>query len=265
MSTGILAEVFARPIAHRGLHDRATLLLENTISAAEAAIAGGFGIECDIQLSSDGEAMVFHDHSLDRLTDAQGPVVKRSAAALATLAVGGSADTIPSLTVFLDAIAGRTPLVIEVKSRFDGDLRLVERLAAVLEDRAFADPVVVKSFDPAVMGHLRRIAPSVPRGIVGQSRYDGEDVASLGMERVRTMTELLHWDATQPDFLSWRYADLPAAAPYLGRRLGGVPLMTWTIRNPDDGVRAREHADQIVFEGFTPTEVAHLVSARSGR
>jgi glycerophosphoryl diester phosphodiesterase len=265
MTSGILAEVFARPIAHRGLHDRTTLLLENTISAAQAAIAAGFGIECDIQLSSDGEAMVFHDHTLDRLTQAQGPVIERSAAALAALTVGGSADAIPSLTVFLDAIAGRTPLVIEVKSRFDGDLRLVERLAAVLAGRGLADPVVVKSFDPAVMAHLRRIAPAIPRGIVGQSRYDGGDVASLSMERVREMTDLLHWDATRPDFLSWRYADLPAAAPYLARRLGGVPLMTWTIRNPEDGELAREHADQIVFEGFTPAPLPRSDSVRSAQ
>jgi glycerophosphoryl diester phosphodiesterase len=257
-----LARAFERPIAHRGLHDRATLLLENTISAAQAAIAAGFGIECDIQLSSDGEAMVFHDHTLDRLTGAEGPVGARTAAALSVLTVGGCADTIPTLHAFLDAITAQTPLVVEVKSRFDGDLRLVERLVAVLESRGYADPVVVKSFDPAIIAHLRRIAPSIPRGIVGQSRYDGGDVASLSEERLRDMTDLLHWEHTQPQFLSWRYADLPAAAPHLGRLLGGVPVMTWTIRNPEDGVSALLYVDQIVFEGFTPPALAHPDPAR---
>jgi glycerophosphoryl diester phosphodiesterase len=262
MSRPALAWAVERPIAHRGLHDKATLLLENTISAAQAAIAGRFGIECDIQLSQDGEAMVFHDQTLDRLTDGQGPVIERKAAALAALAVGGSADTIPTLVGFLDAIGGRAPLVIEVKSRFDGDLRLVERLVAVLDSRAHADPVVVKSFDPEVIAHLRRIAPTVTRGIVGQSRYDGGDTASLSQERLRDMTDLLHWDRTRPDFISWRYADLPAAAPNLGRLLGNVPLMTWTIRDPADAARAYGFADQIVFEGFAPAPLPQPASSR---
>jgi glycerophosphoryl diester phosphodiesterase len=246
----VLADVFSRPVAHRGLHDRAGGIIENTISAAEAAIAGGYGIECDIQLSADGEAMVFHDHTLDRLTAAQGPVIERKAADLAALAIGGSGDRIPTLGRFLDAIGGRTPLVIEVKSRFDGDLRLTQRLVDVLAGRS--DPVVVKSFDADVIALLRRIAPGIARGIVAQSRYDERDAASLGESRMREMTELLHWERTRPDFLSWRHLDLPAAAPFLGRLLGQVPLMSWTIRSQADAERVRAHADQIVFEGFAP-------------
>ena len=61
----------ARPIAHRGLHDRAASRPENTLAAARAAVAGGFAIECDVQLSADGEAMVFHDAALGRLTEAR--------------------------------------------------------------------------------------------------------------------------------------------------------------------------------------------------
>jgi glycerophosphoryl diester phosphodiesterase len=246
----VLADVFSRPVAHRGLHDKSRGVIENTISAAEAAIAGGFGIECDIQLSADGEAMVFHDHNLDRLTEAQGPVRERKAAELGRLAIGGSADRIPTLTAFLDAIGGRTPVVIEVKSRFDGDERPTRRLIEVLEGRR--DPVVVKSFDPDVVALLRRIAPDLPRGIVAQSRYDDSETASLGEARLREMTDLLHWERSQPDFLSWRHLDLPTAAPFLGRLLGKVPLMSWTIRSAADAARVQAHADQIVFEGFMP-------------
>ena len=246
----LLDDVFSRPVAHRGLHDRTRGVIENTISAAEAAVAGGFGIECDIQLSADGEAMVFHDHHLDRLTEARGPVRERKAAELGELAIGGSGDCIPTLAGFLDAIGGRTPVVIEVKSRFDGDERLARRLVEVLEGRR--DPLVIKSFDPEIVALLRRIAPDRPRGIVSQSRYDDSEAASLGDARLREMTDLLHWEHTRPDFLSWRHADLPAAAPFLGRMLGGVPLMAWTIRSATAAASALEHADQIVFEGFLP-------------
>lgn len=239
-----------RPIAHRGLHDAAAGRFENTISAAEAAVAGGFAIECDIQLSRDGEAMIFHDHDLPRLTEADGPVRERDSAFLGRLAIGGSQDRIPTLTAFLDHVADRTPLVVEVKSRHDGDERLARRFVEVMRGRR--ERVAVKSFDPAIVTLLRRIAPHIPRGIVAQSTYGDRERETLGPDRVRRMTDLLHWDDTMPDFLSWRGADLPAAAPVLGRRLGGVPLMAWTIRTREEASRVVAFADQIVFEGFLP-------------
>jgi len=138
----------ARPIAHRGLHDRAAGIAENTLSAADAAIAAGFAIECDVQDTADGEAVVFHDATLARLTAGRGPVRKHRAAALGALAVDGTGDRIPTLPAFLDRIGGRVPLFIEVKSRFDGDLGLARRTAELV--RACDGPVAVESFDPAV-------------------------------------------------------------------------------------------------------------------
>lgn len=239
-----------RPIAHRGLHDRARAIPENTIGAAEAAIAGGFAIECDVQMSADGEAMVFHDHALDRLTGEPGPVRERDAAALGRLGIGGTAERIPALPAFLDRIGGRTPLVVEIKSRFDGDERLVRRVADILAGSGA--PIAVKSFDPANVSLMRRIAPNVPRGIVAQSRFEGGEWDRLDAAERRDMANLLHWPETEPDFLSWQHADLPNAATALPRLLGGVPVMAWTIRSPAEAVAARPHADQIVFEGFVP-------------
>ena len=239
-----------RPVAHRGLHDPTAGRFENTLSAAEAAIRGHFGIECDVQLSSDGEAMVFHDHTLERLTDASGPVREREAAELAGLAIGGTDDRMPTLAEFLDRIGDRTPLVIEIKSRFDGDERLTRRTVEVLASRMGRH--VVKSFDPLVLALLRRIAPDLPRGIVGQSRYDGGDAAQLSPDRLIDMTDLLHWDETRPDFISWPHLDLPCAAAFLPRRLAGVTVMRSTIRSPDEAARDRRDADPIAFEGFVP-------------
>ncbi len=240
----------ARPIAHRGLHDASAGRFENTIGAAEAAIAAGFAIECDVQLSADGEAMVFHDHDLERLTGESGPVRARDAAALGRLPVGGTADCIPTLAAFLDRIGGRVPLVVEIKSRFDGDESLARRTAAVLAGRPA--PVAIKSFDPAIVALVRDLAPDRPRGIVGQSRYETGEAARLDADTLRAMTELLHWPRTRPDFVSWRQADLPCAASALPRAIGGIPVMTWTVRSAADAERVRPHADQIVFEGFAP-------------
>jgi glycerophosphoryl diester phosphodiesterase len=245
------AWLVATPIAHRGLHDRANGIVENTVSAADAAIARGFPIELDVQLTRDGDAVVFHDFTLDRLTAETGPVSERTGAALSAIAIAGSAaDRIPTLSGFLERIAGRVPLVIEIKSRFDGNLTLTRRTVEVVS--AYDGPVALKSFDPAVITALRRLAPDVPRGVVAESRYEHPEWDKLDAGTKHALANLLHFDETRPDFLSWRVGDLPCAAPFLCRRLAGLPVTTWTVRTEDDRQRAASHADQMVFEGFRP-------------
>jgi glycerophosphoryl diester phosphodiesterase len=246
-----LGWLVARPIAHRGLHDASSSVVENSLSAAQAAIAGGYGIECDVQLSADGEAMVFHDFALERLTGEVGAVSGRSAEALAAIALKGSSDRIPTLSAFLDGIAGRVPLVIEVKSRFDGDLALTRRTAEIVKAR-IGQPVVLKSFDPAIVTALRELAPGIPRGVVAMADYSYPDYADLDAGQKHALANLLHFAESQPDFLSWRVADLPCAAPYLCRSALGMPLMSWTVRTAQDRETAGRHADQMVFEGFRP-------------
>jgi glycerophosphoryl diester phosphodiesterase len=240
----------ARPIAHRGLHDRAAGVPENTLAAAEAAIAGDFGIECDVQLSADGEAMVFHDFALGRLTEAADEVRATRAEVLRGLVVAGSAERVPTLADLLGLVAGRVPLVVEIKSRHDGDLALARRTAEVVQD--YEGPLALKSFDPDVVGALAGLAPGRPRGIIAESHNDGPDYASLSPERRRSLANLLHLDESRPDFLSWRVADLPCAPTFLCRRLAGMPVMTWTVRTEADRAAAAAHADQMVFEGFRP-------------
>jgi glycerophosphoryl diester phosphodiesterase len=240
----------ARPIAHRGLHDPRAGIFENTLAAAEAAIAGGFAIECDVQDTADGEAVVFHDFTLDRLTVEKGPVRERKASELEQVAVGATADRIPRLAAFLERIAGRTPLIIEIKSRFDGDLALTRRTVELVSD--YDGPVAIKSFDPIIVEAVRGLAPDLPRGIVAESRYQGGDWNRLTPTLKHELGNLLHLERTRPDFLSWRVADLPSAPPFLCRFLGRMPVMTWTVRNEADRRRASQHADQIVFEGFRP-------------
>lgn len=240
----------ARPIAHRGLHDRAAGRIENTCAAALAAIAADCAIECDVQLSRDGEAMVFHDGALDRLTASSGRVDAHDAASLARITIEGAADgeTIPTLPAFLDRIAGRTPLIVEIKSVFDGDMRLADRVATLARD--YAGPLALKSFDPAVMAHLRASPPPrAPLGMVAEAAYDHPEWAPLGEERRRALAAFLHWDDTRPDFLSWCVNDLPHATPHLLRKALGRPVMAWTVRTRAQWSLVRAYADQAVFEG----------------
>jgi glycerophosphoryl diester phosphodiesterase len=242
-----------RPIAHRGLHDRAKGIIENSAAAFSGAMAHGFAMECDVQLTSDGEAVVFHDFTLDRLTDQNGLVRERTAAALAGIALAGSGVTnrIQTLAQLIDQVQGKCPLVVEIKSRFDGDLRLTRRVVEVLKGRS--EQVAVKSFDPRVVAALRMMMPECPRGIVAMSRYEYQDYETVPADEKRAMANLLHFSQMQPDFISWHVKDLPHCGPYLCRTQLGLPVMTWTVRTPDDVTLARAHADQMVFEGFLPT------------
>ncbi|WP_336812976.1 glycerophosphodiester phosphodiesterase family protein [Bosea sp. MMO-172] len=246
-----LGWLVARPIAHRGLHDLAAGVIENSPSAATAAIAGGFGIECDVQLTADGEAVVFHDFVLDRLTGATGAVVSRKAAELGAITLKGSSDPILTLSAFLDLIGGRVPLVIEIKSRFDGDLTLTKRTVEVVAGYK-GHPIVIKSFDPDIVTALRELAPEIPRGIVAMNAYDYGDYVSLSPERKHALANLLHFTESRPDFISWKVTDLESAAPYLCRNALGLPLMSWTVRTSEERQRAAAMADQMVFEGFRP-------------
>jgi len=240
----------ARPIAHRGLHDKARGVLENTASAALAAIEAKCAIECDVQVTADGEAVVFHDFTLERLTARSDAVRDISAEAIGKLPVRGSADHIMRLSDWLALIAGRTIAVIEIKSRFDGDTRLLRRVVEVT--RPYGEPFAIKSFDPTVIEKLREIAPEIPRGIVAMNEYKDRDHNPLSREEIHALANLLHFSRTEPDFLSWQVSDLPCAAPYLSRTQLGLPIMAWTVRTREERERASLHADQMVFEGFLP-------------
>lgn len=242
--------LIARPIAHRGLHDASRGLPENSIGAVRAAAARGYGIECDVRLSGDGEVFVFHDDSLDRLTGESGNFGERDAADLQKLRLSGGDETIPTLARLLAAVDGAVPLVIELKSDFSGDLSLPPAVAAALND--YAGPVALKSFDPALIAALRAKAPPWPLGIVAQSDYDEDEFACLTPSQWRAMTRFSHAADTKPDFLSWRAADLPTPLTSFIRACAPTPLMAWTVRAKDQAEVVYRHADQIVFEGFFP-------------
>lgn len=237
----------ARPIAHRGLHDARRGVIENTLEAAEAAVLGGFAIECDVQLSADGEAMVFHDETLDRLTEATGVMREKSAAALAAIRFKVGGAKIPRFRDLLDRVAGRAPIICEIKSAFDGDGRLADAAAKLAA--SYAGPLAIKSFDPFVVARLRHAELDRPLGIVAEASYAGESWRTLSPAQKSECANFLHYDETRPDFLSFCVDDLPHPTPFLLRALRATPVMAWTVRRAEQRRKAAQWADQIVFEG----------------
>ncbi|MCB2060386.1 MAG: glycerophosphodiester phosphodiesterase family protein [Novosphingobium sp.] len=223
--------------AHRGLHGPGRP--ENSPGAFAAAIERDLGIECDVQRSSDRQAMVFHDWELDRLTDETGPVDKRSADQLGRIVLSGSVDRIPTLRQVLDQIGGRVPILIEVKSRKDKSVApLCLAVRRVLE--GYLGQHAVMSFDPRVSAWFSRHSPQTVRGLV----VTEEGARSLaGVVRRR----LSLWHA-HPDFLAYDIRDLPSRFPAAQRRRG-LPVATWTVRSAELRQRAADHVDAPIAEG----------------
>lgn len=240
----------ARPVAHRGLHDTARGIIENMPAAAQAAVAGNFAIECDIQLTSDGEAMVHHDDELGRLTEGSCALLRKTAAELKAVNFKATAERMMTLSDLCTLVAGRVPLVIEVKSHFDGDRKLVRRMAEVLG--TYSGPAAGMSFDPDQVLALRETMPELPRGIVAERVYTEADWPQATAAQRKGMLHLKHAFHTQPHFVAYWVNDLPAPAPWIARHVFGLPLLTWTVRTPDQRERAARYADQMIFEGFRP-------------
>jgi len=240
----------ARPVAHRGLHNAADGIIENMPGAARAAVSGNFAIECDIQLTADGEAMVHHDDELGRLTEGSGALLQKTAAELKAVSFKNTPERMMTLADLCTLVAGRVPLVIEVKSHFDGDRKLVTRMAEVLS--SYNGPAVGMSFDPDQVMALRELIPSRPRGIVAERHYTAEDWPDTSPAQRWEMKHLHHFFRTQPDFVAYWIDELPSPAPWIARNIFARPLLTWTVRTPAQRARAARHADQMIFEGFRP-------------
>lgn len=236
-----------RPIAHRGLHGGGRI--ENSASAIRAAIDGGLAIEVDLRCARDGIPIVFHDSTLNRLTNDRGEVAARDAADLCALPLRGTSDRILSLPDLLTLVGGKVPLVVEVKSNWGRDPRYERAIAAALG--RYNGPVAVMSFDPNCVGAFRTLLPTLPRGLISE-HFAAPYWSKLGAARRFAMRHLLTAAIARPDFIAYDVRALPALAPWIARNVVGLPLLTWTVRTDADRERAHRHADAMIFEGPIP-------------
>ncbi|TCO73498.1 glycerophosphodiester phosphodiesterase family protein [Rhodovulum euryhalinum] len=250
--TALPPAFLAAPIAHRALHDRTAGRPENSIEAVRAAVAAGFGIEIDIQPALDGAPMVFHDYDLKRLTGATGAISQRSRAELRELPLLGGVCAIPTLEDVLDEVAGRVPLLIEIKDQ-DGAMGrgvgpLERAVARVLA--GYDGPVALMSFNPHSVAELAEAAPDIPRGLT-TCAYQRPGWPALPGPVRRLLRAIPDFDRVDAAFISHRWSDL--ARPRVAElKAQGAAILCWTTRSPRDEAAARSVAQNVTFEGYVP-------------
>ena len=246
---------FLRPMAHRGLHDRSQGRIENTAPAFEAAIAGGYGIECDLRPAADGLPIVFHDETLDRLVDGAGPVAALGPRDVDALRYKGQDTRILRFAELLDLVGGRVPLLVEVKSEWDPpDTAFLSQISAL--STGYRGPIALMCFDPAIVSAFKSLATGVPRGIVsgGYKEADGRTWWGdrITDDRATRLANLAESGDAEPHFYAYHVKSLPHPAVEQARHVFGLPIFTWTVRTAEDRTIAAACADAPIFEGCEP-------------
>jgi glycerophosphoryl diester phosphodiesterase len=237
--------LFAPPIAHRGLWAEETSP-ENSLGAFQAACAAGYAIELDVQLSADGEAVVFHDATLERMTGVDGRVCDHTSDDLGRMRLAGTDETIPTLADALALVGHKAMVHIEIKSAFGQVGRLERRVCEVLIDHH--GPTCVIGFNPYSHAWFAEHHPKVLRGLDSYSYRDG-DARHLAPELRKSFARLEHVQIAKPHFLALSLDMLPnSKADNL--RAKGMPVVAWTIRSPDQWDAVKSHCDNMIFEGF---------------
>ena len=243
------------PLAHRALHDLRDGRPENSRAAVAAAVAQGFGIEIDVQLTADGTAVVFHDYDLSRLTAAKGPVRQHTASDLAGIALNGGTEGIPRLQDILHIVAGQVPLLVEIKDQ-DGalgpDVGPLEAAVARAID-GYRGDIAVMSFNPHSVMAMQTLAPDVPRGLTTDPFR--RIAWSVPAARLKELSAIPDYDRVGASFISHKHGDLgnPRVADLKSR---GAAILCWTVRSPDEDRKARLVAHNVTFEGYLPERTA---------
>ena len=239
--------LFSPPIAHRGLWSPSGPP-ENSLAAFEAACRAGYGIELDVQLSGDGEVMVFHDAHLARMVGASAKLKDKTAAELGALRLKGGAEAISTLGQVLDLVAGRALILVEIKSKPGEEGPLDQKVAKVIE--GYGGPLSVIGFNAGSHAWWAKHRPEVLRGLNSYS-YDAETAGALPEDERRALRNLEHVAIAKPHFLALGIDMLPSErADQL--RGQGYPIVAWTVRSQGQWTAVEDHCDNLIFEGFTP-------------
>ena len=233
-------------------------MAENTLAAVEVAVGAGYAVEIDLRLTADGELVVLHDAMLDRTAAAEGPVATRTLAELRAVPLRGTDETLSSLADVFALVSGRAPLFLDVKAP-----RTIARQAAMAAavQRALAGysgATAVMTFEPDLLGLLRRGLPDTPLGILA-----GKDIGHASVVSRFGRDAMLHTPRTKPDFIAYYAPSLPNPAVRFHRRKR--PVIAWTVRTAQEQDRLAPHADQIIFEGFVPRDAPGGTADASSR
>ncbi len=231
--------------AHRGLHDESKA--ENSMSAFRAAVLAGFGIELDIRLSSDGQLVVFHDDTLDRVVGTEGRVDAFSSEQLAAMSLSGTEDGVPLFSDVLSLVDGKVPLLVEIKEDA-GNYAVSDAAAKMLAE--YKGDYIVESFNPLSLANIKKKLPGATRGVLSHKYYDYERyrrplyflLQNLCLNRV-----------CSPSFIAYDHRHAKNPALRIARRLFGAATFAWTVRSPQEEAEAYKNGfDSIIFENYIP-------------
>ncbi len=237
--------LFDKPFAHRGLHSEPNIP-ENTIAAFSAAIDKGYGIELDVQLSQDGEVVVFHDATLEHLSNGSGRVKDATFAALQELRVLNTDHAIPSLNQVLQLVRGQIPLLVEVKGLRGGSSSLDEAVALELD--LYKGDYAVVAFNPYRLAWFVKNRPEVLRGQITERYFKYQ----LPWWKKVAYSQCLLNFMSKPDFISCEI-NMLSSWRMQGLKRRGLPIISWTINTPARLKAARRYVDNIIFERLDPT------------
>jgi len=239
-----------QPFAHRGLHDAALGVPENSLAAFDRAILRGYGIELDVRTTRDGNVVVFHDATLDRMTETTGELIRKSVRELQKIRLRGSFETLRPLHDVLDHVRGRVPVLIEVKA---SDRRYMPACLAVRRAlEGYRGRVAVMSFHPGVPAWYAEHAPKIVRGLV-MTEAARRPLSPYDL-RARIRRQALVWRA-KPHLIAFDVQRLPSRFAARARE-HEIKLLTWTVRDDAAHALAAKFADQVIFEGRLPAAPA---------
>ena len=231
--------------AHRGLHS--DTVAENSMTAFRLALEGGYGIEFDVRLSSDGEVVVFHDDTLDRVTDEKGKVSERSAEELSKINLMGTSDTIPTLKALLKLVDGRVPLLVEIKE-LAGQKGLSEKVVEILKE--YKGPFIVESFNPMALAKVKKLAPDILRGQLSSHFFKNEKYRNITHFLLQHM---LFNFMSRPDFISYDHTDYKMPALRFIKRFYKAPLIAWTLESAEEDALAKKNGfSGMIFQFYSP-------------
>ena len=231
-----------RPIAHRGFHDAHAGRPENSLAAIIAAVEAGFAIECDLQVSSTGEPVVFHDPDLERMTGKPGQVKSLTPGQLAQLQLLDTDQVIDTLSAHLPHVNGQVPMLLELKGIEGENTGFVEGVAEALQ--GYHGEVGVMSFDHDLCKQFKQLMPHIPRGLTA---YGGEEFYQRHIDAMH---------AFDLQFVSYKVQDVDTRF-VREMKQSGLPVITWTVKTEADRARTEKFADQMTFEGFDPRTLPH--------
>ena len=230
--------------AHRGLHNKNEGIPENTMAAFKRAVDQGYGIELDVHLTKDGKTVITHDNSLKRMCGADIKVSKSNYEDFKDVKILETEETTPLFSDFLAMVDGKVPLLVELKTDDNNSEALCKAVFCELD--LYSGPYCVESFDPRVLGWLKKHRPNVYRGQLSCYMSTKSSHGYLAILLRGLMTNFI----SRPHFVAYSYKDSKKSIGFKLTRLLGADIFYWTLRNENDAISAKKDGGALIFEGF---------------